>query len=108
MKNKNVMVFLPVLFLIASCGSGSTEKSLKVTLVDKSSERKIDVLVDNRLFTSFCWPENVYKPVLFPVFTSAGTVITRGFPLEPREGESTDHAHHVGIWLNYGDVNGVS
>jgi hypothetical protein len=33
-------------------------------------------------------------------------LITRGFPLEPREGERTDHPHQVGVWLNYGDVNG--
>jgi hypothetical protein len=107
MNKKYVFLFLSALVLLTACGSGSNEKSAKVSLVDKSSERKIDVMIDGSLFTSFCWPENVYKPVLYPVYTSAGTVITRGFPLEPREGESTDHAHHVGIWLNYGNVNGV-
>jgi hypothetical protein len=40
------------------------------------------------------------------VYTSAGTEITRGFPLKPREGERGDHAHQIGIWLNYGNVNG--
>ncbi|MEX0771254.1 MAG: PmoA family protein, partial [Balneolaceae bacterium] len=47
------------------------------------------------------------KPVLYPVNTARGTAITRGFPLDPRPGESTDHPHHVGLWLNYGDVNGL-
>jgi hypothetical protein len=41
------------------------------------------------------------------VYASSGTEITRGFPLNPREGESTDHRHQVGIWLNYGNVNGL-
>ncbi|HUC84760.1 MAG TPA: PmoA family protein, partial [Candidatus Acidoferrales bacterium] len=27
--------------------------------------------------------------------------------LEPRPGERVDHPHQVGLWLNYGDVNGV-
>ena len=36
-----------------------------------------------------------------------GTLVTRGFPLDPRPGERVDHPHHVGLWFNYGDVNGV-
>ncbi len=112
MNVKSFAVFLLAFIVLTSCGNNSSKKAsdgqeLKVTLVDKSGERHVDVMADGKLFTSFCWPENVYKPVLFPVYTSAGTVITRGFPLAPREGESTDHAHHVGIWLNYGDVNGI-
>ncbi len=68
---------------------------------------RIDVLFDGKIFTSYCWPENVYKPILYPVYTSSGTEITRGFPLKPREGERNDHLHQVGIWLNYGKVNGL-
>ena len=63
-------------------------------------------MIDGKLFTSYRWPDNVYKPILYPVLTSAGTEITRGFPLKPREGERSDHMHQVGIWLNYGNVNG--
>ena len=33
--------------------------------------------------------------------------MTRGFPLDPRKGERVDHPHHVGLWLNHGDVNGL-
>jgi len=46
------------------------------------------------------------KPVLYPVMTSEGTEITRGYPLKPRAGERVDHPHHIGIWFNYGDVDG--
>lgn len=77
-----------------------------VTFVTKESEKKVDIVIDGKLFTSYCWPDNVYKPILYPVLTSAGTEITRGFPLKPRKGERNDHIHQVGIWLNYGDVNG--
>lgn len=112
MNLKPFSLILTVFMICASCGTGSSKKvsagqDLKVTLIDRSDEKKIDVLIGDKLFTTFFWPENVYKPVLYPVYTSAGTVVTRGFPLNPREGESTDHAHHVGIWLNYGDVNGI-
>lgn len=76
-----------------------------VTIVDKSGQKQVDVLMDGKLFTSYIWPDNIMKPVLYPVITAAGTEITRGFPLKPRGGERVDHPHHVGIWFNYGDVN---
>ena len=34
-------------------------------------------------------------------------LVTRGFPLDPRPGERVDHPHHVGLWFNHGDVNGL-
>ncbi len=82
------------------------EKNLKVEFVKKDADRKVDVLIGGKFFTSFFWPENVYKPILYPVCTSAGTVITRGFPLNPRTGERDNERHQIGIWLNYGNVNG--
>jgi hypothetical protein len=109
MKIKTVSVFLPLVLLTFGCGnnkSGDT-RNLKVDLVNREAENKIDVMVDGKLFTSYCYYDNVYKPVLYPVCTSAGTIITRGFPLKPRENERTDHAHQIGIWLNYGNVNGL-
>src|SRR5262249_37624908 len=57
--------------------------------------------------TSYTWPDNLKKPVLYPIKTARGTFITRKFPLEPRGGESVDHPHQVGFWFNYGDIDGV-
>lgn len=96
-------------FIVLLCLSAlfqQTTFSQNVTFNDKSAERKIDVLIDGKLITSYFWPENVYKPVLWPVYAISGTEITRGFPLNPRAGERDDHIHQVGIWLNYGNVNG--
>jgi hypothetical protein len=45
--------------------------------------------------------------VLYPIRTANGTLVTRGFPLDPRPGERVDHPHHVGLWLNHGNVNGL-
>ena len=78
----------------------------KVTFSKVDASQRIDVKVDGKLFTSYWWPDSVYKPVLYPVMTSKGTLITRGFPIKPREDERRDHIHQVGNWLNYGDVNG--
>ena len=78
----------------------------RVAFKENKAGKRVDVTVDGKLFTSYAWPDTVMKPILYPVLTSAGTEITRGFPLNPRAGERSDHPHHVGIWLNYGDVNG--
>lgn len=79
----------------------------KVELVTKALEKKVDVLIGGKLFTSYIYPDNIKKPVLWPVVTAEGNEITRQFPLKNKEGERADHPHHIGIWLNYGDVNGL-
>ena len=77
-----------------------------VVIVDNQDKQKVDIYIDGEIFTSYIYPADMEKPVLFPVKTAEGTVITRGFPLEPREGDRVDHPHQVGLWFNYGDVNG--
>lgn len=79
----------------------------RIQLVRNDAEKKVDVLIAGELFTSYIYPETIAKPVLYPIKTSKGTLITRGFPLESRPGERVDHPHHIGLWLNYGDVNGL-
>ncbi|MDH5380976.1 MAG: PmoA family protein [Cyclobacteriaceae bacterium] len=79
----------------------------KVEMVDNSSERKVDVLFDGELFTSYFYPTDMEKPVLFPIISNSGKIVTRHFPYIKKEGERVDHIHHVGHWFNYGDVNGL-
>jgi len=76
----------------------------RVTLSHPSGQARIDVLVDGKPFTSYIWPGTLKKPTLFPIRSGDGVVVTRGFP--PAAGERADHPHHVGLWFNYGDVNG--
>jgi hypothetical protein len=114
MKIKNItrIYSFLIIFIITLCLSGTAglkaqgEKKQKVEFRVKESEHKVDVVIGGKLVTSYIWPDNVYKPVLYPVFTLRGTEITRGFPLKPRVGERDDHIHQVGVWLNYGNVNG--
>ena len=82
-------------------------KKNKIQLVRNDTEKKVDVIIDDQLFTSYIYPNTIKKPVLYPLKTSKGTKITRGFPLESMPGERVDHPHHVGLWFNYGDVNGL-
>ncbi len=78
-----------------------------VKFVTDEMSKKVDVMIDGKLFTSYIYPTDLDKPVLYPIYTAKGGVITRGFPRNPRAGERVDHPHHVGLWFNYGDVNGL-
>ncbi|MFO7671964.1 MAG: PmoA family protein [Bacteroidales bacterium] len=78
-----------------------------VELKANDAEKKVDVFIDGKLFTSYIYPDVIKKPVLWPVISPAGNMLTRSFPLVIKEGDRSDHPHHVGVWLNYGDVNGL-
>jgi hypothetical protein len=83
------------------------QKTARIQVIPNEVARRVDVTIDGKPFTSYIYPTTLKKPSLFPLRTAKGTVVTRGFPLEPRKGERVDHPHHVGLWLNHGDVNGL-
>ena len=91
--------------VMATSGVLAAAESVEVT--PRPEERRVDVRIDGQPFTAYVWPERLSKPVLFPLRSAGGTLVTRGYPLDSRPGERVDHPHHVGLWLNYGDVNGV-
>ena len=97
------------LLLLALILRGLFCAAQNVKFVANPTERKVDVFVEGQFFTAYIYPSDsiLKKPVLFPIKTSKGTAITRGFPLAPRPNERTDHPHHVGLWLNYESVNGL-
>lgn len=79
----------------------------QVEIDEHPQEKSVSVTIDGQLFTSYTYPNTIKKPVLYPLKTPNGTVVTRGYPLTEVAGERVDHPHHVGLWLNYGDVNGL-
>jgi len=100
---KTAILFLALLLSAAFVNA----QPLKIKLVRVDDKQKVDVMVGGKLFTSYQYPSNMEKPYLFPVYAPNSSVITRGFPLEPRKGERVDHPHHIGIWFNHGNVNGL-
>jgi hypothetical protein len=67
---------------------------------------RVEVFIGGDLFTSYRFESSLEKPVLYPIQAPDGTFVTRGFPFDPREKERVDHPHQVGLWFNFGDVNG--
>lgn len=85
----------------------SSKMKKRILMVRNDKEKKVDVLIDSMFFTSYMYPESIKKPVLYPLTTASGKTLTRGFPLDPQPWERIDHPHHVGMWLNHGDTDGL-
>jgi len=105
MKNKGLL--LVAVLCSSSLLFGQNSNKWAVDLKVNDTEKKVDVMVDGELFTAYIYPDNIKKPVLWPIMSPAGNMLTRSFPIINKAGDRTDHPHHVGIWLNYGDVNGL-
>ena len=78
-----------------------------VTVIPNTAARRVDIAIGGKPFTSYIWPERLKKPVLYPIRAASGTLVTRGWPFDPRPGERVDHPHQVGLWFDYGNVNGI-
>ena len=103
------LIIIPAMLLLSVPAGSQTQSSKEkgVKIVRADDKNKVDVFIDGRLFTSYRYPADIEKPFLFPVYAPNGSVVTRGYPLEPRKGERVDHPHHIGIWFNHGNVNGL-
>jgi hypothetical protein len=101
------VAFLVVTFFICGIAAQQDASSDRIRLIVREDQRRVDILVNGQPFTSYIWPTTLAKPVLYPLRSARGTIVTRGYPLEPRPGERTDHPHHAGMWFNYGSVNGI-
>lgn len=99
-----IRLFITVSFSCSMILSGYAQK---FRLERDPAAPVIHVTVGGRPFTDFFFPDTIAKPVLYPIHAPNGVVVTRGFPVNPLPGEPTDHPHHLGLWLNYGDVNGL-
>jgi hypothetical protein len=93
--------------IVAACVLAGAAQTQRVQVVPNEAARRVDITIDGKPFTSYIWPEVLKKPVLFPLRSAKGMLVTRGYPLESRPNERVDHPHHVGLWLNHGDVNGL-
>ena len=95
---------LTVLWLPGTIPAAQTPR---IQVVPNDIASRVDVTIDGQPFTSYIYPRELKKPVLYPLRTAKGTMVTRSFPPDPKRGERTDHPHQVGLWFNHGDVNGL-
>lgn len=94
------MRILPIALL-----STALLNAASVVLIPKDG--RIEIQVDGKPFTSYLYSDKWDKPFLHPIVSASGEVVTRGWPVDPRPGESSDHVWHRGLWYAHGDVNGA-
>jgi hypothetical protein len=93
------MVFIgTILFWTVTCMASTDIKFVQDT-------NKIDILIGGKLFTAYQYGSELTKPILYPVNSPSGILLTRHFPFEIIKGESNDHPHHMGIFFAYDKVN---
>lgn len=92
-----------MLFLLLITASAYGQK---FKLIEKPSEKKIDVYYGRTLITSYIYFDSLFKTAYYPIATLKGTHITREYPYVKKAGERTDHPHHVGLFFAHQSVNG--
>src|SRR5688572_13203705 len=78
----------------------------KFKIIEKPSEKKIDVYYGKQHITSYIYYDSLFKTAYYPISTLRGTHITREYPYVKKTGERTDHPHHVGLFFAHESVNG--
>ncbi|MEO6548788.1 MAG: PmoA family protein [Ferruginibacter sp.] len=104
---KNIKYIIALVFSTTTTFYSIAQRTEAVKVVKSNTEKKVDIFVGEKLFTSFLYPDTLEKPVLYPVIAANGTIVTRGFPLNPVAGDPNDHPHHIGIWFNFENLNGL-
>ena len=99
--------FIAAFALLLAVNVSLAAKKEKVEFKSDANGKKVEVFVGGKFFTAYIYPEDMEKQSLYPIASASGKLITRGYPLNPRPFERTDHPHHVGLWFNFGDVNGL-
>lgn len=79
----------------------------RVSVINNETKQKVSITVDGKPFTEFVYTDSMEKPFLFPIYAPNGQTITRGFPWNPQPNDPVDHPHHIGLWFNYENVNGL-
>ena len=103
MKHSALTLLVFLLFVITMQGG----QKAKVTFINVEKNKKVEIFINDKLFTTYIYPDDMEKQSLYPIYSASGKSITRGYPYGPKPFERTDHPHHVGLWFNFGDVNGL-
>src|SRR5229473_1282189 len=67
-----VVLFAFVVCCVAARQNSSAER---IRIFAHEAERRADVVIDGQRFTAYIWPEELAKPVLYPLRTARGTVV---------------------------------
>jgi len=96
-----------VVFCCCAIAPAFAQTKQLVQVIPSEVYDRIKVSIGGKPFTTFLYPDTLEKPVLYPIIAANGTTVTRGFPIATRAGDPTDHPHHIGLWFDFENVNGL-
>jgi hypothetical protein len=70
------------------------------------TEKRVEVMYNGFLLTAYQYADSLFKPVLYPIYSTGDVRITRDYPLVITPGERGDHPHHIGLFMTHQSVNG--
>ena len=76
--------------------------------IKNAGDGRVSISIDGQPFSDFYIGSQYTKPFLAPLRTASGLIVTRQWPMQDVAGDSHDHPHHKGLFIGYGDVNGVN
>src|SRR5215469_18299731 len=82
--------------------------SLQAAVTLTRAGDRIHIEIDGQPFSDFYFGPDAPKPYLHPLRSTSGKIVTRRFPMERVEGETTTDQHHRGVWLGFKNVNGFN
>jgi hypothetical protein len=88
------------LFCLLATGSLSAQVNLS------RSGDTVHIEIAGKPFSDFFFGPDAPKPYLHPLRSASGKIVTRRFPMEKVEGETTTDQHQRSVWLGYSSVNG--
>ena len=87
--SKTYLFILIFAFMISACKEKPQTTSanpVEVIFINDTLNKKVEVHINGSLFTNYMYQSELPKPVLFPLKTSSGKSLTRGFPIKPKMG----------------------
>jgi methane monooxygenase PmoA-like len=68
---------------------------------------RIDVQIGGRAFATYHFDASIAKPLMYPLRSAAGAIVTRGYPMTTEiAGEERDEPHQRAMYFAHGDING--
>jgi len=80
--------------------------SLQAAVTLTRNGDRIHIEIDGQPFSDFYFGPDAPKAYLDPLRSASGKIVTRRFPMEKVQGETTSDQHHRSLWLGFKLVNG--
>lgn len=94
-----------LIILTSSVFAGTAAAQVEIK---QAAPDQISISIDGQAFSDFYMGSAYPKPFLSPLRNASGLIVTRKYPMEKVAGETSDHQHHRGLWIGYGEINGIN